>query len=55
VLRNAAISTITQLGLVLVLLAGSVVMEPCSAGRARPLGVNSIVMSDYNAIMAFMW
>lgn len=58
VLRNAAISTITQLGLVFgVLLAGSVVVETVFDWPGLGLwAVNSIVMSDYNAIMAFtLW
>ncbi len=58
VLRSAAISTITQLGLVFgVLLAGSVVVETVFDWPGLGLwAVNSIVMSDYNAIMAFtLW
>jgi ABC-type dipeptide/oligopeptide/nickel transport system permease component len=58
VLRNAAISTITQLGLIFgVLLAGSVVVETVFDWPGLGLwAVNSIVMSDYNAIMAFtLW
>jgi peptide/nickel transport system permease protein len=57
-LRNAAISTITQLGLIFgVLLAGSVVVETVFDWPGLGLwAVNSIVMSDYNAIMAFtLW
>jgi len=57
-LRNAAISTITQLGLIVgVLLAGSVVVETVFDWPGLGLwAVNSIVMSDYNAIMAFtLW
>jgi peptide/nickel transport system permease protein len=58
VLRSAAISTITQLGLVFgVLLAGSVVVETVFDWPGLGLwAVNSMVMSDYNAIMAFtLW
>jgi ABC-type dipeptide/oligopeptide/nickel transport system permease component len=58
VLRAAAISTITQLGLIFgVLLAGSVVVETVFDWPGLGLwAVNSIVMSDYNAIMAFtLW
>lgn len=57
-LRNAAISTITQLGLIFgVLLAGSVVVETVFDWPGLGLwAVNSIVMSDYNAIIAFtLW
>lgn len=58
VLRNALVSTVTQLGLVFgVLLAGSVVVETVFDWPGLGLwAVNSIVMSDYNAIMAFtLW
>jgi peptide/nickel transport system permease protein len=58
VLRSAAISTITQLGLIFgVLLAGSVVVETVFDWPGLGLwAVNSMVMSDYNAIMAFtLW
>jgi len=57
-LRNAVISTVTQLGLVFgILLAGSVVVETVFDWPGLGLwAVNSIVMSDYNAIMAFtLW
>jgi peptide/nickel transport system permease protein len=58
VLRSAATSTITQLGLIFgVLLAGSVVVETVFDWPGLGLwAVNSMVMSDYNAIMAFtLW
>jgi ABC-type dipeptide/oligopeptide/nickel transport system permease component len=58
VLRNAVISTVTQLGLVFgILLAGSVVVETVFDWPGLGLwAVNSIVMSDYNAIMGFtLW
>lgn len=55
ILRNALISTVTQVGLIFgIMLAGAVVVEtvfdwPGIGGYAY----NAIVLSDYNAIMAF--
>lgn len=55
ILRNALISTVTQIGLIFgILLAGAVVVEtvfdwPGIGGYAY----NAIILSDYNAIMAF--
>ncbi|MEE9161400.1 MAG: ABC transporter permease [Candidatus Neomarinimicrobiota bacterium] len=55
VLRNALISTVTQLGLLFgILLAGTVVIETVFDWPGiGNYAFNSIVMSDYNAIMGF--
>jgi peptide/nickel transport system permease protein len=55
VLRNALTSTITQIGLVTgVLLGGSVVVEAVFDWPGLGYyAVNSIVMSDYNAVLGF--
>jgi len=55
VLRNALTSTVTQIGLLSgVLLGGAVVVERVFdwPGLGH-YAVNSIVMSDYNAVMSF--
>ena len=55
VLRNALISTVTQIGLLFgILLAGTVVIEAVFDWPGiGNYAVNSIIMSDYNAIMGF--
>lgn len=55
VLRNALISTITQIGLLFgLLLAGAVVVEAVFDWPGLGYyAVNSIVMSDYNAVLGF--
>ncbi|MBI3991859.1 MAG: ABC transporter permease [Candidatus Lambdaproteobacteria bacterium] len=55
VLRNALISTVTQIGLLFgILLAGTVVIETVFDWPGiGNYAVNSIIMSDYNAIMGF--
>ena len=55
VLRNALISTVTQIGLLFgLLLAGAVVVEAVFDWPGLgAYAVNSIVMSDYNAVLGF--
>ncbi len=55
VLRNALISTVTQIGLLFgLLLAGAVVVEAVFDWPGLGYyAVNSIVMSDYNAVLGF--
>lgn len=55
VLRNALIGTITQIGLIFgILLAGAVVVEAVFDWPGLGLfAVNSILSSDYNAVMGF--
>lgn len=55
VLRNALIGTVTQIGLIFgILLAGAVVVEAVFDWPGLGLfAVNSILNSDYNAVMGF--
>jgi peptide/nickel transport system permease protein len=55
VLRNALIGTVTQIGLIFgILIAGTVVVEAIFNWPGLGLyAVNSILNSDYNAIMGF--